>query len=449
MRISKRAASSNRAEHHRVAASVRGVPFPAWSAMKIAIIGTGAAGLAAAHALHREHDLTLFEAGEHAGGHADTIRVELDGRAWPVDIGFMVYNETTYPRFTRLLSELGVATRPTSMGFSVSDPAAGVEYCGTDWSAIFAWRRNLVRPAFLRMLADIARFNRDALTLAEAAGAGATLGDLVERGGFGESFRRHYLVPMAAAIWSASERDAMRLPAGFFVRFFRNHGLLEPPHRQWTWRTVIGGSAAYVDALCASFRSRLRLRTPVRQVRRVAGGVDVRVDDGVERFDEVVLATSVPRALRLVADPTPLEREVLGAFRTQVNVAVVHTDTNVLPRRRRAWASWNYHVPAGDAHAVRVTYDLSRLQGHATSTPILLTLNGTERIDPARVLATRTFEHPVFTTDAIAAQARHAEVSGRDRIHYCAAAWRNGFHEDAHESGARVAPACSRAGVPA
>lgn len=417
--------------------------------MKIAIVGTGAAGLAAAHALHREHDLVLFEAGEHVGGHADTLPVRLDGRTWPVDVGFMVYNETTYPRFTGLLRTLGVESRPTTMSFGVSDPAAGVEYCGTGWSAIFAWRRNLLRPAFLRMLADVARFNREAIDRADAAGPTATLGDLVERGGFGESFRRHYLVPMTAAIWSASERDALRLPAVFFVRFFRNHGLLEPPDRQYEWRTVVGGSAAYVRALTRPFADRIRLRAPVRQVRRVAGGVDVRLDGGTVRFDEVILATSAPRALRLVADPSPLERRVLGAFGTQVNAAVVHTDTSVLPRRRRAWASWNYHVPSADGHAVRVTYDLSRLQGHDTSTPILLTLNDTSRIDPARVLATRTFEHPTFTVDSIAAQARHAEVSGRDRIHYCGAWWRNGFHEDGHASGAAVAEAIARSGVPA
>jgi predicted NAD/FAD-binding protein len=417
--------------------------------MKVAIVGSGVAGLVAAAGLHPAHEIRVFEAGDHAGGHAWTVDVEHEGATWPVDVGFMVYNEVTYPNFVQMLARLGIETRATDMGFSVSDRQSGLEYCGTTLDGVFAQRRNLVRPAFLRMLAEILRFNREAPAAAERGGSAVTLGELLARGGYSRAFRDLYLVPMGAAIWSAGERDMLRFPALFFVRFFRNHGLLEPPHRQLRWRTVRGGAREYVRRLSAPFADRIALRTPVLAVRRVPGGagVDVVTAAGTGRFDQVVLATPAATALTLLGTPSAPEREVLGAFRARANVALLHTDAGALPRRRRAWASWNYHVPPAGEGPVAVTYDLSRLQGHATRTPILLTLNDTGRVRPEHVVRTIPFEHPLFTVEALAAQARHGEVSGADRVHFCGAYWRNGFHEDGVASGLAVLRAFERAGV--
>jgi len=417
--------------------------------MRVAIVGAGVSGLVAADALRHEHEITVFEAGERPGGHSQTIRVGTASGPRDVDTGFVVFNTRTYPEFCRLLQRLEVASQPTSMGFGVSDRRSGIEYAGETLAGLFAQRRNLVRPAFLRMVSDVLRFNREAEALAARLGPAATLGELCEAGGFSKGFRDLYLVPMGAAIWSSNERDMLAFPALFFVRFFRNHGLLEPPGRQLQWRVVRGGSKRYVDALVAPFADRLRLRTPVERVRRVPGGVAVRVAGETVRFDEVVFATHADQALRLLADATPLERGLLSAFPYQRNEATVHTDTRVLPRRRRAWASWNYHVPADRSEPVRVTYDMSRLQDLDTPEPVLVTLNDPGTIDPARVLARIPFDHPVFTPGSIAAQARHADVSGSHRAHFCGAYWRNGFHEDGVVSGLAVARAFADAKVAA
>ncbi len=407
--------------------------------MRIAIVGAGISGLTAAAALNPEHDITVFEAAAHVGGHTNTVRVDTASGPFHVDTGFVVFNERTYPEFCALLSRLGVVSRPTSMGFSVSDSLSGIEYGGETLDGVFAQRRNLVRPRFLRMLADILRFNREAIALVDGPCANDTLGELCERAGFSREFRDHYLVPMGAAIWSASERDMRAFPAAFFVRFFDNHGLLEPPSKQPRWRVVAGGSHAYVAPLIAPFAARVRTRTPVESVRRTADAVELRVPGATVRFDHVVFATHSDQALAVLADATPLEREVVGAFRYQRNSAVLHTDTSVLPRSRRAWASWNYHVPPDRGEPVSVTYDMTRLQGLASPERFLVTLNDTGRVHPARVIRRLEFEHPVFTREAIAAQSRHGEVSGRDRVHFCGAYWRNGFHEDGVATGLRVA----------
>lgn len=417
--------------------------------MRIAVVGAGVSGLVAADALRHEHEITVFEAGDRAGGHSHTVRVETATGPRDVDTGFVVFNRATYPEFCRLLERLGVGSQPTGMGFSVSDRRSGIEYAGETPAGLFAQRRNLLRPAFLRMVSDVLRFNREAESLAARLGPEASLGDLCATGGFSAAFRDLYLVPMGAAIWSSNERDMLAFPARFFVRFFRNHGLFEPPGRQLQWRVVSGSSKNYVDALVRPFAHRLRLRTPVQRVRRVPDGVEVRTDGASERFDEVVFAAHADQALRLLADATPLERQVLSAFPYQRNEATVHTDTRVLPRRRRAWASWNYHVPADRDEPVRVTYDMSRLQGLDTREPVLVTLNDPGTLDPARVIARIPFDHPVFTPGSVAAQARHAEVSGSHRAHFCGAYWRNGFHEDGVVSGLAVARAFARAEQPA
>ena len=453
--------------------------------MRIAVVGTGIAGLAAAARLHPDHDLTLYEAAPYAGGHACTVDVPDDAihatlneptarellklgaqasasasaraagfadrikigepspsaRSHAADLGFMVWNHHTYPGLRRMFERLGVETAATSMGFSVSDAASGLEYAGESLDGVFAQRRNLLRPAFWRMLLDITRFNRDAVAWCSARHAGSTLGQLLAAERFPREFRDQYLIPMGAAIWSASESDMLAFPAAFFVRFLHHHGMLAPPSRQFRWRVVTGGARRYVAALTQPFAGRIRLSSPVQRVQRVPGAVEVTAASGREHFDEVVLALHADQALALLAEPTPLEHEALSAFPYRRNTAVLHTDFSLLPRRRRAWASWNYHVPADRGAPVAVTYDLSRLQHLRTATPLLLTLNDGGRVGPGRVLLRTTFEHPAFTRASVATQARHAEISGRDRIHFCGAYWRNGFHEDGLVSGEGVARA--------
>lgn len=413
--------------------------------MRIAIVGAGISGLTVAERLNAEHDITVFEAADQVGGHTHTLRVETPDGPQDVDTGFVVFNEATYPEFCRLLARLGVASQPTRMGFGVTDERSGVEYAGESLAGVFAQKRNLVRPAFLRMLSDVLRFNRTALRLAEHLPADATLSQLCDAGRFSPEFRDLYLVPMGAAIWSSVERHMLAFPARFFIRFFRNHGLLEPPQRQLAWRVIAGGSRRYVEALVRPFAGRIRVSAPVERVAREAGGVRVSGPGFEEHFDQVVLATHSDQALRVLADATPPEREVLGAFPYQRNDAVLHTDTSVLPRRRRAWASWNYRVSGDREKPVSMTYDMSRLQGLRTREPLLVSLNAGARIRPDRVLRRIHFEHPVFTLASVAAQARHGEVSGADRVHFCGAYWRNGFHEDGVVSGLAVADAIARA----
>ncbi len=422
--------------------------------MRIAIVGAGIAGLAAASRLCSTHDIIVYEADDHAGGHALTAHVpDADLRAslglpapraphgisYPADLGFMVWNTHTYPGLHTLFDALGVETAPTSMGFSVRDEASGLEYAGETFDTLFAQRRNLFRPAFWGMIRAIMRFNRMAPGWVAGAHADATLGELLERESLPREFRDHFLIPMGAAIWSASERDMAAFPAAFFVRFLANHGMLEPPSRQFRWRVMTGGSERYVAALTRPFADRIRLRTPVRVVRRTTGRVQIETDLGSETYDQVILALHADQARDVLADASPLEAAALDAFPYRMNEAVLHTDVDVLPRKRRAWASWNYHVPADRNAPVSVTYDLSRLQHLATPSPLLLTLNDQDRVAARHVLRRQRFAHPAFTRASIAMQARHAEVSGSNRVHFCGAYWRNGFHEDGYWSGVRVA----------
>jgi predicted NAD/FAD-binding protein len=389
--------------------------------VRIAVIGAGIAGNVAAWHLHREgHEIALFEAGSHVGGHTHTH--EIDGHA--IDTGFIVFNDRTYPNFVRLLDALGVESQPSSMSFSVRNEASGLEYNGTRLATLFAQRRNLLRPSFYRMLADIVRFNREAPQLLAFEGL-LTLSQYLEANRYSREFMRDYLVPMGAAIWSTDPARMLDFPARFFVRFLHNHGMLSIDDRP-QWRVIRGGSARYVEKLVAPFRHRIRLNTPVRSVRRLPG--EVRVDG--ERFDCAFIACHADQALRLLADPSPLEREVLGAIGYQRNEAVLHTDTSLLPRRRRAWAAWNYHVLPGQAGPVALTYNMNILQGLAARETYCVTLNRTHDVDPARIRKRLVYHHPVFTPAAVEAQKRHPELNGAQRTYYCGAYWRFGFHED-------------------
>ncbi len=411
-------------------------------AMRIAIVGTGVSGLTCAHLLCSEHEVSVFEAQARLGGHTVTSDIETDERSLAVDAGFIVYNEANYPNFVKLLSRLGVESQPTSMSFSVKSDRAALEYAGTNLNTLFAQRSNLLRPGFYGLLGDILRFNRAA---ARAAGNGltGTLGDFLEAHRLSERLAELYLIPLTAAIWSTEPRRILDTPARFVLRFLDNHNLLGTSGFQ-SWRVVKGGSARYVEKLVAPFRNRIRLSSPVRRLTRTADGVDVATDSGTEIFDEVIVAAHSHQALAMLARPSKPEREILGAIQFQPNPAILHTDRSVLPSRRRAWASWNYRVPVDRQNAVAVTYNMTKLQSLPTSTPYCVSLNLHSDVAESAVLRSFDFEHPLFSTAAVAAQKRHGEISGIDGIHYCGAYWHNGFHEDGVVSALEV---CGKFGV--
>lgn len=401
--------------------------------MKIAIIGTGIAGNVAAYQLSRHHDITVFEAENRIGGHTNTVDIVAAGRKWAVDTGFIVFNDVTYPNFISLLDDLGVESQPSEMGFSVRSESNGLEYSGSSISSLFAQRSNLLRPSFYRMLNDILRFNREAPTLLDEPGNTVSLGDYLESNGYSRGFMDHYIIPMGAAIWSATPGGMRAVPAKFFIRFFQNHGLLSVNERP-TWRVIKGGSRTYVNSLVAGHRDRIRLNVPVEWVRRDPGMIAVKPKGSeVEYFDRLFIACHSDQALRLLADPTGAEREVLGAIRYQQNEAVLHTDESLMPRRRRAWAAWNYHIPKGPADPdgkVALTYNMNILQGLDAPMQFCVTLNKTHSIDPGRIIRSFNYAHPVFTERAVAAQKRQREINGARGTYYCGAYWRYGFHED-------------------
>jgi predicted NAD/FAD-binding protein len=407
--------------------------------MRIAVIGAGVSGMVAARLLSSQHDVTLFAADQHAGGHAHTVDVSLFGQSYQVDVGFMVFNRRTYPNFCRLLELLDVASQPSDMSFSVRCEKSGLEYQGGSLNGLFAQRRNLLRPSFLRMLRDIVRFNRFGTAAAGELRDGRTVGEFLCQCGVGPQFVEHYLVPMAAAIWSSRPQAILDFPAQFLIGFFANHGLLQVRDRP-QWRTIVGGSQRYVERLIGPLGDRVRRNTPIEHVSRTADHVVVRPLGGsLEVFDEVVFATHADQTLRILKDVTDTEREVLGAFPYHSNQAVLHTDASLLPRRRRAWASWNYRLDRRQCSTATVTYDLTRLQRAAAPRPILLTLNNTTRIDPQKVLRTFIFHHPAYSAAAVGAQRRWREISGCARVHFCGAYWGYGFHEDGVKSALTVA----------
>lgn len=400
--------------------------------MRIAIIGSGVSGLVCALLLHGRHDVVLYEADDRAGGHSHTHQVELPDATVSVDTGFLVYNERTYPLFCRVLDRLGVATQPSDMSFSVTDARTGIEWRGTSLSTVFAQRRNVGRPAFARMLVDIGRFNRLARGLLEDPPPDhVTLEDVLVPHRWSSGFRDWYLVPLGSSIWSADPKTFSRIPAATFARFFERHGLLRL-RDQPSWRTVTGGSQTYVQAILGPLEAegRLRLGTPIDKIRRETGGVELVGPGGAESFDHVIVATHSDQALRMLSDPDRAERSTLGAIRYQANRATLHTDAQLLPRTRRAWASWNYHRLHAETDQATLTYHLNQLQAIPSTTPVLVTLNQDEAIDPELVLARMDYAHPVLDSAAIAAQRHHAEINGVRRTWFCGAYWGYGFHED-------------------
>ena len=423
--------------------------------MKVAVIGSGISGLAAAQRLRGLAHVTLFEAAGYFGGHTHTVDVALPDASGQtvthgVDTGFLVFNERTYPGLIALFDELGVPTAPSDMSFSVRVPGAGalgagaLEWSGSSLATVFAQRRNLLRPRFWGMLSALLRFNRLCTALAEGGREQALaqpLGEFLDQHGFGAAFRRWYLLPMLGCIWSCPTDQMLRFPVGTLVRFCHNHGLIQVQNRP-QWHTVAGGARQYVDKILQ--RLDARLAAPVRRIERNAAGVFIHADRGVERFDAVVLAVHSDQALRLLAQPSADEQRVLGAIRYQPNRAVLHTDTRVMPRRRAAWAAWNYEG-AGDTaqESARVClhYWLNRLQPLPFAQPVLLSLNPVSRIEPAQVLGEFDYDHPVFDLGALSAQAQVPLLQGVQRTWFAGAWTGYGFHEDGLQSGYRAADA--------
>ena len=406
--------------------------------MRIAVVGAGVSGLVAAHQLDRDHDVHVFEAGDWVGGHTHTVDVETEHGPVAVDTGFIVLNDRNYPLFERLLAHLDVPTQPAPMSFSVADEDGTFEWSSGSVNGVFACRSHVVDPEFHRMLRDLLRFQREARGLIGLNGSGPSLGDWLDESGYSRAFVERLIVPQASAVWSADPQQMLSFPASFLAEFFENHGQLGLRRRP-RWRAVTGGSARYVERLTASFRERIHTATPVEWVARHADDVELKArGHEPQRFDHVVLALHSDQALRILRDPSEREREILSAIPYQPNDVVLHTDRTLLPRRRRAWASWNFHLLEDPPSRTTVTYDMNRLQALDSPEQFCVTLNRTEQIDPRRVVGRWTYDHPVFTRAGVAAQARHAEISGVRRTHYCGAYWGWGFHEDGVQSALRA-----------
>ncbi len=413
--------------------------------MKIAIIGGGISGLTAAWYLAPQHTVSLFEANDYIGGHTHTVDVSVASGRYAIDTGFIVCNDRTYPNFLKLMRELRVALNPTGMSFSVSCERSGLEYNGSDLNGLFAQRRNLVNPAFYKLLADIVRFNRLAKAALQGNALGGhalsgdkTLGSFLHTHGFSGRVISHYLAPMTAAIWSTPLGDVARFPLLFFLRFCDNHGLFNLLDRP-QWYVISGGSRRYVEAMLPRLSASVLPHTPVRAVTRDDSGVTVFTADGAgERFDEVIFACHSDEALRLLGDASPAERDILGAIPYQQNEVILHTDARLLPRARRAWAAWNYRLAETPSQLPTVTYDMNQLQGLIAPERFCVTLNRSGEIDPQQVLGRYHYAHPQFSRAAITAQARHGEISGQRHTHYCGAYWLYGFHEDGVNSALRV-----------
>ena len=415
--------------------------------MATAIIGTGISGLGCAYRLAQAGEpVVVFEAADMVGGHTATKKVSVSSGDYAIDTGFIVYNDWTYPEFISLMDELGVTNQPTSMGFSVSDDITGLEYAGNNLNTLFAQRRNLLSPKFVGMVKDILRFNKVAVEDLEAGRlrSGETLQDYLERHGFNEFFRRNYLISMASAIWSANFEESLNFPAEFFVRFFKNHGLLQVKNRP-QWRVLRGGSQSYLAPLCAPFEKNIRTNCAVTAVVREEGqSPRLRTHQGEElSFDDIVIATHADQAMAMLSDIDDTESSVLSELPYSENEVVLHTDTRLLPRKRLAWSSWNYRLRGSNSQAT-LTYNMNILQGINSPETFCVTLNDTDAIDPRTILGEYRYAHPQFTIKGIGAQQRWPEINGPRNTWFCGAYWRNGFHEDGLFSGNRVADAISK-----
>ncbi len=408
--------------------------------MRIAIVGGGISGLAAAWLLTREHEVELFERDARLGGHTHTHKVTMEGREYTVDTGFIVYNNENYPLLKRLFDELGVASQPTHMSFSVQDARSGLEYNAGSFGNLLANPRNLLDPKFLKMMGEIKRFYKEAHHLLETEGAGPTLGDYLREQKYSPMFIEDHLIPMVSALWSAPSTQIMNFPGKYLIRFMRNHRMLQINGRP-EWRTVTGGSSRYIDLMRKDWKVTERLDTPVLRILREEDFVRLATDDGEERFDHVVLACHSDQALALLGDPSENETSILGAIPYQKNDVVLHTDARLLPKKKKAWAAWNAHVLVQPSSDCTVSYCMNILQSIDAPEPLIVTLNRTAEIDPEKIIARMDYRHPVYTSQSIAAQNRRVAINGQRRTWFTGAYWRYGFHEDGLRSAISVAKA--------
>ncbi len=417
--------------------------------MRIAVIGTGIAGLTSAWLLQRQHHVTVFEKNDYVGGHTATKIIPLQGKNYAIDTGFIVFNDRTYPYFRAMMRELGVAWRDTEMSFSVRDPDSGIEYNGNNLNTLFAQRKNLLSRKFWRLIKGILKFNKAAKAAYLEHGDALdnkTLGEFIAEQKLAAEVSELYLLPMVAAIWSASLSEAEAFPLGFFLRFFNNHGLLNVADRP-QWHTIVGGSAAYIEPLTRSFAEPIQLNAQIKAVHRAMpdrdGAITLEFNDGtLQDFDEVVLACHSDEALQLLAAPTADEAAVLSAIPYQMNDVVLHTDERLLPRNQRAWASWNYLLHTDEAAKQRpssVSYNMNILQGIEAPVTFCVTLNNTDAIQPQQILGRYWYAHPVYSVESMAARQQRARICGQNHTHFSGAYWYNGFHEDGVRSAVDVA----------
>ena len=400
--------------------------------MKFAIIGSGISGLTAAYLLNRNHDITVYESNDYVGGHTHTHDIVLNGKKWAVDTGFIVYNERTYPNFIKLLDQLKVERQLTSMGFSVKSSQKDLEYAGNSINTLFAQRSNILRPSFIRMLRSILRFNSEAEHHLDNLEEFVTLGDYLSLYNYPEEFINDFIIPMGAAIWSTKPVNMMKMPAIFFIQFFRNHGLLAVKNRP-NWWVIKGGSKCYVEKMTISFNDKIRIATPVKKVKRNERSIEViygKTAQESETFDAVIFATHSDQALSLLEKPSVQEVKILEALQYQKNEALLHLDESILPKRKLAWASWNYLLDQNPEEPVALTYNMNILQSLNSDHTFCVTLNNHDAIDPSKVIKKIIYHHPLYTVDAIKAQNRKHEISGQKNTYYCGAYWYNGFHED-------------------
>ncbi|PMG96592.1 NAD(P)/FAD-dependent oxidoreductase [Vibrio breoganii] len=410
--------------------------------MKIAIIGTGISGLTCGYRLHKNYDVTLFEANDYIGGHTATVDVEVEGKPYIVDTGFIVYNDRTYPNFIEMMNEIGVRGNPTEMSFSVRNDGNGLEYNGHALSTLFAQKRNWFNPKFYSFISEILRFNKLAKSLAgDDSLEEQTLGSFLEQHDFSDYFSENYILPMGAAIWSSTLADMRVFPLSFFLRFFLNHGLLDIKNRP-QWYVIDGGSRAYIEPLTQGFSDKILLNSPVEKVQRTPVDVRLLVNGEWLQFDQVIFACHSDQALKILGEEqTQLETDVLGDMRYQANEVVLHTDTSLLPKRNKAWASWNYYLSGDQDQENRLptlTYDMNILQHIQSEHTFCVSLNNSPNIDKNKILRSFIYHHPVFTRESIAAQGRSEELQGNNATWFCGAYWRNGFHEDGVHSALQV-----------
>jgi predicted NAD/FAD-binding protein len=404
--------------------------------MKIAIIGSGISGLTSAYYLHQNHQIKIFEANNYIGGHTNTHHIIRNNKDYFVDTGFIVFNKKTYPLFIKLLEEIGVKYNKTSMSFSVSCQKSGLEYNGTNLDSLFADRLNLLRPSFYLFIKGILDFNKKARDFLKNP-SDISLKQFFDELQIRDAVLKNYLVPMVAAVWSTDPNDVMNLPAKFILSFFDNHGFLEIDQRP-QWYVIDGGSHSYVKKLIKGFEQNIFLNTPVQSIKRENNQVVIQSAQGEEIFDAVILATHSDISLKILNDASKLEKDILGAIPYTQNPTYLHQDRSFLPKRKKAWASWNYLLPKSKSNGATVTYNMNILQNIEEKELFNVTLNPTTSIQENSILKSLNYEHPLFTLEGMKAQARWHEISGKNNTYFCGAYWRNGFHEDGVFSAMRV-----------